>query len=38
MIRIGVKNPIPAKYTDPKQSGLAFELKDPIQEWSVDLN
>jgi len=34
---VGVKNPIPSKYTDPKQSGLAFELKDPEQEWSVDL-
>jgi hypothetical protein len=27
----------PAAYGDPNKSGLAFELKDPDQEYSVDL-
>jgi hypothetical protein len=25
------------RYGDPNKSGLSFELKDPDQEWSVDL-
>ena len=28
---------LPAKYGDPNTSGLAVELKDADQEWSVDL-
>ena len=28
---------IPASYADPEQSGLLFELREPDQEWSVDL-
>jgi hypothetical protein len=28
---------VPAIYTDPNKSGLAFELKDPDQAYSVDL-
>lgn len=28
---------LPQIYTDPEKSGLAFDLKDPDQEWSVDL-
>lgn len=28
---------VPPVYADPGQSGLAFELKDPDQEYSVDL-
>jgi len=28
---------IPAKYADPKTSGLSLELTGPDQEWSVDL-
>jgi hypothetical protein len=27
----------PAHYSDAEKSGLTFELKDPDQEWSVDL-
>lgn len=34
---VALKSPIPSKYMDAKQSGLQFELKDPEQEWSVDL-
>ncbi len=29
---------LPKKYNDPAQSGLSFELNDPDQEWSVNLN
>lgn len=29
--------PLPAKYAQPDTSGLAFELNEPSQEWSVDL-
>lgn len=32
-----VSNPIPPVYTDPDKSGLKFELKDSVQEWSTDL-
>jgi hypothetical protein len=28
---------LPAHYTDAEKSGLSFELKEPDQEWSVDL-
>lgn len=28
---------LPSQYTDPEQSGLAFELNSADQEWSVDL-
>lgn len=28
---------IPARYADANTSGLGFELKQPEQEWSVDL-
>jgi hypothetical protein len=28
---------LPAHYTDADRSGLIFELKEPDQEWSVDL-
>jgi hypothetical protein len=28
---------VPAQYADADRSGLTFELKDPDQEWSVDL-
>ena len=28
---------LPAKYADPGQSGLVFELTEPDQEWSADL-
>jgi hypothetical protein len=27
----------PERYGDPNQSGLAFDLTEPDQEWSVDL-
>ena len=29
--------PLPALYTDPEKSGLTFDLKEPDQEWSIDL-
>jgi hypothetical protein len=29
--------PIDPKYTQAETSGLTFELKDPEQEWSIDL-
>ncbi|HEY1189809.1 MAG TPA: hypothetical protein VGE74_19325 [Gemmata sp.] len=28
---------IPAHYSDAERSGLTFDLKEPDQEWSVDL-
>lgn len=28
---------LPARYADPKQSGLGFEVTGPDHEWSVDL-
>ena len=28
---------VPKRYSDPGQSGLAFEVKQPDQEWSADL-
>ncbi len=28
---------LPKSYTMPDQSGLSFELKEPNQDWSVDL-
>jgi hypothetical protein len=28
---------VPANYNDPEKSGLSFELKEPDQEWSVEL-
>ncbi|MBX9625580.1 MAG: hypothetical protein K2X82_17370 [Gemmataceae bacterium] len=28
---------LPARYADPNQSGLGFEVKGPDHEWSVDL-
>lgn len=28
---------LPYRYADPESSGLSFDLKDPDQEWSVDL-
>jgi hypothetical protein len=31
------ENRLPEMYTDPERSGLMLELKEPNQEWSVDL-
>lgn len=28
---------LPARYADPAQSGLTFELTEPDQEWNADL-
>jgi hypothetical protein len=28
---------LPAQYANPATSGVSFELKQPVQEWSIDL-
>jgi hypothetical protein len=28
---------LPAQYANPATSGISFELKQPVQEWSIDL-